>query len=284
MDFVWHIASLIGISLPAILGFNLVFGKGKIFHFGPAGVNLIASYAAFITLAHTGHYGIAFVAGIAASLLLSLLFAWLSLRLESDGMGVMSIAVHLAVLALVLNWSSLTRGALGIPQIPRLSFLSDLRSFALFSLVIAMGWSLFLWRIQRGSFGRALGALAEQNWHATALGINRTRIHILVFLIAGVGSAFTGFLYPQYLHLLHPNDYSFIFFIFYMMVVVAGKPGSVPGVIVSTVLLMLLKEGLRFLPLPTTMLGPLRLILFGCILLAVVWWRRDTLFPVRRSV
>ena len=68
------------------------------------------------------------------------------------------------------------------------------------------------------------------------------------------------------------------------MAVVAGKPGSVLGVTFSTVLLVLLKEGLRFLPLPTAVLGPVRLLLFGIILLVAVYVRRDTLFPQQRTV
>jgi ABC-type branched-subunit amino acid transport system permease subunit len=56
------------------------------------------------------------------------------------------------------------------------------------------------------------------------------------------------------------------------------------GVLSSTILLVLLKEGLRFVPLPIAVLGPLRLILFGIILLTAVYVRRDTLFPVQRTV
>ncbi len=68
------------------------------------------------------------------------------------------------------------------------------------------------------------------------------------------------------------------------MIIVAGKPGSVLGVTLSTILLILLKEGLRFVSLAPSILGPVRLILFGMILLAVVYWRRDTLFPKQRSI
>lgn len=68
------------------------------------------------------------------------------------------------------------------------------------------------------------------------------------------------------------------------MIVVAGKPGSVLGVTLSTILLVLLRESLRFLPLDPTMIGPVRLLLFGLILFAAVWVRRDSLFPQQRTV
>ena len=284
MDFLWHLLATISITLPHVLGYNLLFGKGKIFHFGPIGVSLACAYALFLTFDATGNVLVAFLAGGATATLLSIFFSWLALRLEPDGLGVLSIAVHLMVLTIVLNWNALTRGALGIPHIPRLPFMENLPSFALVSLLIATVWTVLLWRIHQSTLGRKLTALAEHHWHAQALGIDRWKVQTVAFLIAGAGALITAMLYPQYLALLHPNDYRFDTFIFTVMVVIAGGPGNVPGVVLSTTLLLLLKEGLRFLPLPLAMVGPLRLLLFGGILFAAVWLRRDTLFPKPRTI
>ncbi len=283
-DFLWHLLSLVSMTLPGALGYNLLFGKGKIFHFGPVAASLASAYATFLVLGATGSYALAVLTGACAALAASLFFAWLALRLEPDGLGVLSIAAHLALLTVVLTWSSLTRGALGIPQIPRMPLLGAPAAFALAALMIALLRGFFLWLLHRGAFGRALAALAEHPWHAAALGISRRRIHTIAFLIAGLGAAIGGVLFPQYLHLLHPSDYGFSALVFLVMVVVAGGPGSVPGVVLSTFLLLLLKESLRFVPMPIAILGPLRLILFGLILFGAVWLRRDALFPQKRTV
>ena len=284
MDFLFHIIALIGINIPDILGYNLIFGKGKIFHFGPGAIWLVSAYASVLTLISTGSFVLGFLAGLLGALLVSAFFAWLSLRLEPDGLGVMSIAVHLAVLAVVLNWNSVTRGALGIPKVPRLPFLHTVADFAILAVLVAALCFIVVRMIDRSSFGRQLQALAEHDWHAKSLGIDRTKIHVLTFLIGGVGVAISNFLFPQYLTLLHPNDYQFPAFVFTIMIVVAGKPGSVRGATIATVLLTVLREALRFTPLSYSVLGPVRLILFGVILLAAVWFRRDTLFPKQRSV
>lgn len=284
MNFLLHLLSITAVSLPGILGYNLVFGKGKIFHFGPVGISLASAYATFLTLSVTGSYATAILAGFAAAAIPALLTAWLSLRLDPDGLAIMTIALHLAALAVILNWTSLTRGALGIPRIPRLPFLASPLSFALGASAIAATWTVFLWLLDRSRFGRMLAALAEHEPAAAAIGISRTRVHTIAFLIAAIGAALSGMLLPQYLHLLHPSDYAFASLIFLVMVTVAGKPGSVRGVLFSTLLLTLLKEGLRFLPLPLGLLGPLRLLLFGTILLVAVFLRRDALFPQPRSI
>ena len=284
MSFVFHIIAMIGLWLPLMLGFNLVFGKGKIFHFGPTGVALVAAYATFVTLAGAWSWTTAILTGFLFTSCISVVFAWLALRLDPDGLGVMTIAVHLAFLSVVLNWDSLTRGALGIAFISCWTILDGLPAFAAVSLLGGFFWFLVFWWADRSSLGRALSALGEHPWYAASLGVNRSVVTLLAFLLLGAAQMWTSVLYPQYMHLLHPNDYQFSNFIFVLMVVVAGGPGSVQGVAISTILLVFLKEGLRFLPLPVFLLGPLRLFLFGLILFAAIWWRRDKIFPPERQV
>lgn len=178
----------------------------------------------------------------------------------------------------------MTRGALGIPRVPRFPFLDSTGDFALLSVVICVLWAALLWKIDHGTFGRKLTALSEHEWHAKALGIHRTSVHLVAFLIGGIGALLANVQYHQYLYLVHPSDFGFPSFIFFLTVVVAGAPGSVRGCMLSLVLISLLREGMRFLPLSANILGPVRLILFGLILFVAVWYRRDTLFPKQRTV
>lgn len=284
MNFLLHIIVLIGLTLPSALGYNLVFGKGKILHFGPVGVSIISAYASVITLLQTGSFLAAFLAGLSAATIVSLVFWYLSLRLDSDSFGVLSIAVHLSLLAVILNWNSVTRGSLGIPKIPRLPFLNDVGDFALFCSFVAAMLAWLLLRIEKSTFGRRLSALAEHEWYAGALGIEKKSTHVTAFLVAAFCAAVGNFLYPQYLTLVHPNEYQFSVLVFFVTIVVAGGPGSVKGVTISTVLLTFLKELIRLLPLSPTALGPVRLLLFGVILFAAVFWRRDSLFPQTRRI
>lgn len=285
MQFFLHVVSLTALSIPSILGYNLVFGKAKIFHFGPLTSSLVAAYGTFVPLSMFGYGWLpSLCIGAALTAVTALLFAWLSLRLEPDGFGVLSLAAHLAMLAVALNWTSLTRGALGIPRIPRMEILATPGRFALVSAIVAALWVVALVILDRSALGRRLAALSEHSWHAQSVGISRRNAHIVVFLIAGLGALITNALYPQLVYLLHPSDFGFPFFIFFVMIIVAGKPGSVLGCTLATILLTALREGIRFLPLAPGLVGPVRLAVFGVILLAAVWWRRDVLFPKQRSV
>jgi ABC-type branched-subunit amino acid transport system permease subunit len=284
MTYTLHIIITIAMSIPVTLGYNLVFGRGKILHFGPLAVSVVAAYGVFLTQRGTGSFALGILVGFAATVLVSSLFAWLALRLDSDALGILTIACHLAAVSVVLNWVSFTRGALGLAQIPRMPGLQTMPAFALATVAVAALWTFLMWKIDRSPLGRSLGALAESRVHAESLGISRASVYLQTFLVAGIGSLLSNIFFPQYISLLHPNDYGFPSLIFIVMCVVAGKPGSVPGVTLAVALLTMLKEGLRFLPMSAGLVGPLRLILFGVILVVAVYVRRKDLFPQPRTI
>lgn len=284
MSFFLHIFSVVAYSLPAVMGYTFVFGRGRILHFGPIGVSLVAAYGTFLTLGATESWLLSLLVCMVMAMAFSLLFAWLSFRLDADGLGIMSIAVHLMIFTVVINWTSLTRGALGIPRIPRLPFMETPLAFASVIGVVCLAWIMFFLWLDRTPLARKVSALAEGEWYAKSMGIDRIKTHLLAFLILGFALASNNFFYAQYYRLLHPSDYHFSTFITLLMFVVAGKPGSIRGGIIATILLTLLKEGIRFIPLSASILGPMRLLLFGIILLAAVWYRRDSLFPKKRTI
>ncbi len=177
MSFLLHIVILIGGLLPGVLAYNVIFGKGKILHFGPIGVALATAYAVFLTLNATGNEWLALGAGLLMAVLISALFAWIALRLDPDGLGILSIALHLAILSVVLNWTGLTRGALGLPRIPRWPFPESQLGFAAVMIVIGILWVIAMLLLDRSRFGRQLQALAEQEWTAGSIGIRRWMVH-----------------------------------------------------------------------------------------------------------
>lgn len=267
-----------------ILGYNLILGRGKILFFGQEALSLLAVYGIFISVHSTQGYTMSILIGPCLALVVAIFFAWLALRLESDAFAILSIAMHLALLAVILNWSDLTRGALGIPRIPRFPFLESQEHFAIAIVVSAVLWYLFVQRLDSSRLGRELKALAENKNHAEALGIHRFSVYSKAFLIASIGSILSSFFYPQYIGLLHPSDYKFQAMIPLMLASIAGGSGSVRGCAIATILITCLTESLRFLPLPSGSVGPLRLLLFGVIFIVAIYVRRETIFPKPRTV
>lgn len=284
MQYALHILISIALWLPVSLGYTFLFGKGKILHFGPIGTAVVTAYAIEIARSGSGSLLVGLLAGIAAASLCSLLCAWIALRLTPDGLGVLTIALHLMALAVVLNWSSLTGGARGIARIPRPEGFESAGAFAALAVCVALAWIAFFVWLDRTRLARRLQALAESEWTAAALGVDRAGTYAVAFFLLGLTIVSDNVFFPQFLHLLHPNDYQFPSFVTLLLIVVAGRPGSIWGAVVATALVLLLREGLRFLALPPELVGPVRLLLFGVILFAAVWVRRDAVFPRQRSV
>jgi branched-chain amino acid transport system permease protein len=284
MYFLLHLTALIAMSIPHALGYNIIFGKGKILHFGPVAVSIVTAYTTFVIVHDGGSYPLAILCGLAVNIVASTLFAWLSCRMEEDALGILTIAMHLAMLTVVLNWSSVTRGAQGIPRIPRLPGMESQVGFTIVAVALCIIVIVCARIVDKSALGRRLQALSENAWHAQAMGMSKRSTYVQAFVIGGLFSAVGSILYPQYLYLVHPSDYTFPFLIFYIMVIVAGRPGNVVGVCLSLIFLTLLREGLRFLPIPADIIGPIRLLLFGGILLATVWMRRKSLFPPQRTI
>jgi ABC-type branched-subunit amino acid transport system permease subunit len=72
--------------------------------------------------------------------------------------------------------------------------------------------------------------------------------------------------------------------IFFVTCVLAGGPGKTVPVFFMCFVLIFLRESLRLLPIAPDLVGPLHLLLFAVILFAAVWYRRNSLFPKRRTV
>lgn len=283
MDLLWHTIVIIGVWLPMVLLHSCIFGRAKIFFFGPIAVWLLTAYATFLVLRMTGVYSLAILSGLIMASIASAFLAWTSLRLESDSFGIISLAFHLTALSIVLTWTSLTRGSLGIPQIPVAPFPSSTFGMAISTMSISVLWLGGMVSLMRSKFGRRLTALGEHPAAAAALGVRRSHAFFFIFFLFGLAALTSVVPFIQYLGILHPNEFSYEALVFLIMMVVAGRPGSIAGATASTVFVVVLREAIRLLPLTPSFVGPVRLLCFGVLLFAAVCWRRESLFPPTRS-
>ncbi len=288
-EYATHLAILVGIYLILAQSLNLTFGLGQLFNLAH-----VASYAvgAYATALLSTEGGCSFFACVVASVVLagvfSLTLGSIALRLTNDYFAIGTLAFGAVISALLANWRSLTHGVLGIPGIPRPNLLGvdfyDNRNFLallLFFVVVVQG-TFFL--ISRSPFGRALRALAEYDQAAAALGANTRRIRNISFLLSSSAAGLAGSFFAYYLNYIDPSSFSLSEMIFLLTIVIVGRPGSFFGVILSTALLVLLPEPLRFLNLDSATLGPMRQLLYASILFAIVWWKRKSIFPEQREV
>lgn len=290
MDYIIHLLILICIYLILGQSFNLIFGVAGLFNLAHVAVYAVGAYT---TALLSTEFGFGFFACIVYSSLLAGLLALvigeIALRLEHDYFAIGSLAFSAVVSALLINWKSLTRGVLGIPGIPRPELwgvdFNNIKNFLYLAAAVALAAQIALYIVFRSSFARTLRAQGEFELAAMALNRDTRLTKIFSFFVASCFAGLAGALFAYYLNYIDPSSFALLEMVFVLTIVVVGRPGSFFGLILASVFLVaVLPEGLRFLKIDASILGPMRQLLHALILFIVVYINRARLFPVRRVV
>ncbi|WKZ56810.1 MAG: branched-chain amino acid ABC transporter permease [Bdellovibrionota bacterium] len=284
-----HLGILICIYLILAQSFNLSFGVARIFNLAHVAAYALGAYATALLSTDYGRgFFVCTIASMCVSALLAVLLGAIALRLTQDYFAIGTLAFSAVISALLINWKSLTRGVLGIPGIPRpeildIDFYAN-RNFLMLAALMALATLIILHRLFRASYGRQLRAQGESELVSLALGIPTRMLRNLSFVIASSFAGLAGSLFAYYMNYIDPSSFALHEMVFVLTIVVVGRPGSFFGVVGSTFLLVLLPEPLRFMEIPSSILGPMRQMIYALILFAVVYVNRYRLFPVQRTV
>jgi branched-chain amino acid transport system permease protein len=288
-EYAVHMYTLVGIYLILCQGYTVVFGLGRLFNLAH-----IASYAlgAYTTtlLMMDAQWGVfpALLGAVVVSSFFAVLIGALSVRLASDYFAIGTLAFSSVVSAILINWREVTRGVLGIPGIERpvllgFTFDSNLRFLALVWLVCLIV-CLSAYCLIRGSYGRALRGVGEFTPAALSIGLNVAGLRLFSLVFASVAAAVAGALFSFYISFIDPSSFSLADMILVLTIVVVGRPGSFWGTVGATVGMLLVPEALRFVEIPSSILGPARQLLYAALLFLFVWFNRARLFPQERKV
>jgi branched-chain amino acid transport system permease protein len=265
-------------------------------------LDLLVGYAGLLSLAHAAFFGIgayasailtkqgwpllaAQGAGVALAAIISALIAVPSFRVRGIYLLIVTIAVQVLFTVVTQNWTSLTGGDAGIAGIPAYSlFGSALRGFTFLLFCTACTVAVFFLcrRLVRSPFGLLLRAVRDDEIACAALGKNVAAAKIGVFAFSGAIAAFAGSLYAHYVSYVDPRSFDIGVSILVLLMVMAGGAGTLIGPLLGAVLLTLMPEALKFLPLPPGAAAASRQLLYGLMLILVVYFRPQGLFAPAR--
>ncbi len=290
MQYLIHLGILVGIYLILAQSFNLTFGLGKMFNLAHIAVYSIGAYAtALLSTDYGCSLWICIPASMATCALFALLIGAISLKLSHDYFAIGTLAFSSVVSAVLINWKSFTHGVLGIIGIPRpelagIDFYNNANFLILVAVLVAYVY-LCLYVIFNSRFARQLRALGEFPPAAASLGINIVWVRSVGFMIASMFAGLAGSLFAYFINYIDPTSFGLHEMVAVLSIAIVGKPGSFWGVALATVFLVLLPEPLRFIDIiPSSVLGPMRQLLYAVILFGVVYWKRNTLFPAERTI
>jgi branched-chain amino acid transport system permease protein len=229
-----------------------------------AGFMAIGAYAAtLLTLEASAPFPTALAASALLPALVAVPLGLPVLRLKGVFLAIATIGFGEVVRLGLVNWDHVN-GAQGIVAIPQKT--------QLWTIYLAVAAVLFVMGRLRGSkWGFALEAIREDEPAARTLGIPTTAYKLAMLVLGAAIAGLAGALEAHFTFMVAPNGFGFGRVVDMLVFAVVGGTARTWGPVLGAAFLTLLPEVLREVaPLVGIEPGPLRLVVNGLVLLAVI--------------
>jgi branched-chain amino acid transport system permease protein len=267
------------------LGLNIVVGVAGLLDLGYVAFYAVGAYT--YALLHL-HFGVGFWTALPLGGLLAASFGIMLgfpvLRLRGDYLAIVTLGFGEIIRLILENWSDFSQGPSGISGIPRpglfgMDMTLDQSISYLYYLMIALViFTIFVVnRLQNSRIGRAWFALREDEIACQAMGIDKTRTKLTAFSLGAFWAGMVGVIFAAKTTFVNPASFTFLESAIILCIVVLGGMGSIIGVIIAALILMLLPEYLRAF-------SDYRMLVFGgTLVLMMVFRPRGLISTVRRT-
>ncbi|MFW5693550.1 MAG: ABC transporter permease subunit [Alkalispirochaeta sp.] len=266
------------------LGLNIVIGLGGMLHLGYIAFFAVGAYTYGILNHFFGiGFWVALPIGAVLATVAGVLLALPVIRLRGDYLAIVTLGFAEIVRIVFNNWTSLTGGPQGIGGIPRPGLfglemnLSTATTYTYYIIVAAVALTIFVvWRFENSRLGRALVAMGEDDIAAESMGIDITRTKVIAFALGSLWAGMGGVIFASRTTFINPASFTVWQSVIVLSCVVLGGMGSIPGVIVGALGLILIPEYLRAF-------SDYRMLMFGAILVTMMVFRPGGLIQKKRK-
>jgi branched-chain amino acid transport system permease protein len=273
----------IGLYALVALGLVLLTGVGGLTSFGQAAFVGIGAYTAAYLATKAGvSPWLALPAGVALAVVAALLVGLVTLRMSGHYLPLATIAWALALYYTMGNLDALGKydGLLGIPALS--AFGVDLgtgRGLHPLIWALALLAALAVHRLLDSRPGRAIRALKSGSTMAEAMGISTFRYKLVIFVLAAVLAAVSGWLFAHFQRTVNPTPFSLSKGIEYLFMAVLGGVGHVWGAFLGSAVVRIVEDELQvLLPQLIGTSGNFEVIVFGIVLVVVLKYAPDGLW------
>jgi branched-chain amino acid transport system permease protein len=204
------------------------------------------------------------------------------LRLRGDYLAIVTLGFGSIAKIVFENWEELFGGAQGIAGIARpglfgLELQLGAITVYLYYLALALvALTAFVSRrLQHSRVGRAWVALREDEIACAAMGVDVARTKLSAYACGAFWAGLVGVLFAARNTYLNPNSFTFTESALVLAIVVLGGMGSLVGVVLAALVLVLLPEYLRAV-------ADYRMLVFGALMVVIMILRPQGLISVRR--
>ena len=279
-----HIFNLSLIYIILAISLNLILGYGGMASMAHAAFFGIGGYIAALISIHLGYnFLIAILIGMLAVGISGGLIGLPFIRIRDEYVILFTLAFQMVFFHLVMAFYKVTGGDSGLVNIPRpelfsLRFSNSL-SYVPLLLVFTIVFFLICWRIINSPFGRVLKGIREDETAILSLGKNVIKFKVQIFMIGtGIAGA-AGGLYVYYSVYIAPDIFNLDVSILLIVMVILGGTANLWGSVLGALLLVIIPESLTFIPGAIEIIAPLRLCLFGSLLILFMRFRPEGVIP-----
>ena len=259
--------------LSALLALSLTLVAGTVgqVSLGQAALLAIGGYASALLALDLGWpFDVTLpLAGLITALLGTLL-VYPAFRMRGHYVSIATLGIGEIVALVILNWSGLTRGAMGLTAIPPPALagvpLTSVAAVYWLALALVVAIALLQTRLLGSHLGRAWRAIREDDVAARSYGVDPNRYKALAFgfggFAAGISGAVTAHLYSY----IDYQTFNAQLSILALTMVILGGLGNVLGAVLGAVLLTAVPELFRAI-------AEYRMLAYGLVLLLLIRYR-----------
>lgn len=261
------------------LGLNIVVGYAGLLDLGYAAFFAVGAYSVgILTTAFGWNFWAAVPVAVLAAMIAGVIIGGPTLRLRSDYLAIVTLGFGeiVRIAARNLEITGKASGIIGIEQPWIFGWhIATSRDFYYVFLVLAVIGVIASVRLGRSRVGRAWLYVRHDEDAAEAMGIDRVRVKLVGYVVGAIYGAIGGAFFAVNFTAISPQSFSFQQSTLFLMAVVLGGMGTIPGVILGAFVVVLGPELLRDL-------GSFRYLVFAIGLLLIMLFRPSGIWPGKR--
>jgi branched-chain amino acid transport system permease protein len=278
--YLFRVLDQAGIYVLLALGLNIVVGYAGLLDLGYVAFYAIGAYSYALLASPQLGLHVPFWLILPLAPFLAALFGVLlgapTLRLRGDYLAIVTLGFGEVIRILLNNLDPITNGPRGVinidpatldasrldprsvataklllyPPLPDLLHwvpltLSSPVQYYYLILILCVGAVFFSYRLEGSRIGRAWAAIREDEDAAQTMGINKTTTKLLAFALGASTAGFSGVIFSGLQGFVSPESFILLESITILAMVVLGGMGSIPGVVLGAIILVVVPEILR---------------------------------------
>ncbi len=245
-DYFLGVMNLIGITVIAMLGLNILTGYCGQISIGHAAFIAVGAYTSAILSEHLGWpFWATLPSAMFVSGLMGLIVGLPSLRIKGFYIAISTLAFHYIIIWVILHGGDLTKGVWGLscdfPKLFGMELDTEMEMYFLIMPIAVLG-TAGAFNLTRTKFGRAFIAVRDNDIAAEFMGYNIFKLKALAFIISSLYAGAAGSLLAHYLGMITIEQFPLIDSIWYLGMLIVGGMGSITGAIFGAFAFRLLAQ------------------------------------------